>query len=241
MILSFILPKAYRDYRIFKSYGPGGVPYNVFGWLIVRCIFCSFGREVFSTSEYDWRIAAGESQSFLTLTEEQLHARKADGRPVVGPHPVPQRQLTQIPDETVKQKIREEFAAFASRNKHLVQTKLSKLEKHTDALFVADSLPWSRLAKQMNGEIAHIHGQKDHSVHAILPPADCKILIDSGWAQRHPFSGTRARTYLSLGTENDIPSEFILLYAPRNEVEVGIIMQIIAASVRYMTDRVDLL
>ena len=103
IILSFILPKAYRDYRIFKSYGPGGVPYNVFGWLIVRCIFCSFGREVFSTSEYDWRIAAGESQSFLTLTEEQLHARKADGRPVVGPHPVPQRQLTQIPDETVKQ------------------------------------------------------------------------------------------------------------------------------------------
>lgn len=75
----------------------------------------------------------------------------------------------------------------------------------------------------------------------LVDPWPGKILIDSGWAQRHPFSGTRARTYLSLGTENDIPSEFILLYAPRNEVEVGIIMQIIAASVRYMTDRVDLL
>jgi hypothetical protein len=34
------------------------------------------------------------------LSEDQLGRRK-EGRPVVGPHVVPQRQLTQVPDEVV--------------------------------------------------------------------------------------------------------------------------------------------
>jgi hypothetical protein len=102
---TLLLPAAYRDYEIFKSYGPGGVPNNALGWILVRVFFQPFGREMLSTDEYVQRIAAAEGhgkgdEGFLMLSEDQLGRRK-EGRPVVGPHVVPQRQLTQVPDEVV--------------------------------------------------------------------------------------------------------------------------------------------
>lgn len=103
---ALILPAAYRDYKIFKSYGPGGLPNNALGWVIARAVFQPFGREMLSTDEYVQRIAAAEGhgkgdEGFLTLSEEQLGSRRGDGRPVIGPHVAPQRQLTQVPDEAV--------------------------------------------------------------------------------------------------------------------------------------------
>lgn len=101
----FVLPAAYRDYRLFNSYGPGGVPNNALGWILVRTLFQPFGREMFSTDEYVQRVAAAEGHGkgddgFLVLSREQLRCGE---RPVVGPHVVPQRQLTQVPDEDVMQ------------------------------------------------------------------------------------------------------------------------------------------
>jgi len=102
---SLILPTLYRDYRTFRSYGPGGVPSNVFGWLIVRAIFQPFMGEMFETEIYVQRVHALEGHGageagFLTLAPEQM--RSVTDRPVVGPHVVPQRQLTQIPEEEIK-------------------------------------------------------------------------------------------------------------------------------------------
>lgn len=59
-----------------------------------------------STDEYVQRVAAAEGhgkgdEGFLFLSEEQLGSRRGKERPVVGPHVAPQRQLTQVPDETV--------------------------------------------------------------------------------------------------------------------------------------------
>lgn len=103
---SLLLPAAYRDYRTYKSYGPGGLPNNFVGWLTVRMLFQPFKREMFSTEEYVRRVDAAEGhgkgdEGFLTLSETQLGARRGEERPVVGPHVVPQRQLTQIPEEEV--------------------------------------------------------------------------------------------------------------------------------------------
>lgn len=101
-----LLPSVYRDYRIFKNYGNGGVPNNLLGWMTVRALFQPFGREMLSTEVYVQRIDATDGHGkghdgYLTLSEEQLASRKGDGRPEVGPHVVPQRQLTQIPDEDI--------------------------------------------------------------------------------------------------------------------------------------------
>jgi hypothetical protein len=46
-------------------------------------------------------------------------------------------------------------------------------------------------------------------------------------------------SFLSLGTLPDIPSEYILIYAPRTEAEVKTVMDIIAAGVKFMTGRED--
>ena len=61
---------------------------------------------MFSTEEYVKRVEAAEGhgkgdEGFLELSPEQLASRSVTDRPVVGPHVVPQRQLTQIPDEEV--------------------------------------------------------------------------------------------------------------------------------------------
>lgn len=103
---TIVLPAAYRDYKLFTSYGPAGVPTNALGWVLVRVLFQPFGREMFSTEEYVRRIEAAEGHGkgddgFLVLSEEELGSRRGEERPVVGPHVVPQRQLTQVPGEAV--------------------------------------------------------------------------------------------------------------------------------------------
>lgn len=67
----------------------------------------------------------------------------------------------------------QEFTTFATRNTHLVKLLPSRLELHTEAYFLADSVPGTNLASQVNREIAHVHGQGDFSVHVTLAPADC--------------------------------------------------------------------
>ncbi|KAJ5907662.1 hypothetical protein N7495_000344 [Penicillium taxi] len=239
---ALIIPAAYRDYTIFKSYGPGGLPNNIFGWVFVRGLYQHFGREMLSTEEYDRRKDAAEGhgkedEGYLTLTPEQLALRQKDGRPVIGPHVVPQRQLTQVPDEDVMEKLSTTFRSFGLRNHHLVKSQRSNLEAHADALFLADNLPATDLAVQMKGEITHLHQGNDHSAHLILAPTDCKRVIDAGWGQRHAFSGISAMPFLTFGMVNNLPSEYILIYAPRNEEEIEVVMQIIAASVKFMTGR----
>lgn len=103
---ALVLPSIYRDYRTFRDYGPGGLPNNVIGWLTCRALLQPFKREMFSTEEYVKRVEAAEGhgkgdEGFLELSPEQLASRSVTDRPVVGPHVVPQRQLTQIPDEDV--------------------------------------------------------------------------------------------------------------------------------------------
>lgn len=66
-----------------------------------------------------------------------------------------------------------------------------------------------------------------------------KRVIEGGWGQRHAFSGSLAMSILSLGTRPDIPAEYILIYAPRTEAEIATVMQIISASVVFMTGRED--
>lgn len=98
--LSFLIPKAYHDYRTFISYGPGGIPNNGFGWLLVSLILNPFRREMLGTDIYDAKVEAGETTSLLSSSS--IQPRKGE-RPVVGPHAVPQRQLSDFPGSEVKE------------------------------------------------------------------------------------------------------------------------------------------
>lgn len=46
-------------------------------------------------------------------------------------------------------------------------------------------------------------------------------------------------TYLSFGTLPDFPAEYILIYAPRTEAEIEVVMEIVSASVKFMSGRED--
>ncbi|KAJ5819277.1 hypothetical protein N7474_004868 [Penicillium riverlandense] len=235
---AIMLPTAIRDYRIFKSYGEGGPPSNILGWIVVRGLFEPFRREMFSTTEYER--AEQQQEGFLALSADQLSSRSVSNRPVVGPHVAPQRQLTQIPDPAIMEKLREKFFTFAKRNAHVVKLSESLAEGHTEAIFLADHLPASPIFKATRGEIAHVHTGKDHSLHMVLSPVDCKKLIEAGWAQRHSFSGSWAMSILSFGTRSNIPSEYMLVYAPRTEAEVETVMAIVVASVKFATGEQDI-
>ncbi|KAE8377639.1 hypothetical protein BDV26DRAFT_281698 [Aspergillus bertholletiae] len=236
--VAFTLPRVYRDYRTFISYGPGGVPYNIIGWFAASVILPPWGREMLSTGVYEKKIAAGETTSYLD--DEWQHTRRRDQRPQVGPHIVPQRQITEFPSEEVKEKLDRDFYAFANRNQHLVTLAPSKLELHANALFLADGCVATPVAQQMHGEIAHIHRLKDFSLHLTLAPADCKKVIEAGWGQRHRLSGVQVPNALFGGKVISLPSEYLLIYAPRTEQEAAFVVEVIVASVKYMTGSVEI-
>ena len=48
-------------------------------------------------------------------------------------------------------------------------------------------------------------------------------------------------TFLALGTKPDLPSEYLIVYAPRTEAEIETVMHIVTASVKFMTGREDVL
>ncbi|PLB47948.1 hypothetical protein P170DRAFT_476601 [Aspergillus steynii IBT 23096] len=228
---------AYRDYRTYMSYGPGGSPHNVIGWFGVRVAMRPFKREMFSTDIYTQKIKEGESTSYLPIEEELGH--REGGRPTVGPHIVPQRQLDEFGSKEMQKKLVEEFESFATRNPHAVKLAPSVLELHADAIFVADGLASTFPAQKTRREIAHIHRLKDGSVHVTLAPADCKKVFDAGWGQRHSLSGATVPKAIT-GRVLELPSEYVLIYAPRTEVEVAFVMEVVKASVKYMTGSEDL-
>lgn len=143
---------------------------------------------------------------------------------------------------------------FVSKNPHLIKINESQLERHSPAIFLADNVPQSDIARGINSEIAHIHCTGEFSVHVTLSPADCKLsspfpmdmhlrysrrtgkkVIDAGWAQRHPLSGSPLLKPASGSGKPFLSSEYVFIYAPRNDEEVGVVMKIIVASIKYMT------
>ena len=61
-------------------------------------LFNPIGREMLSTDVYDRKINSGETMSLLP----DIQPRKG-GRPIVGPHAVPQRQISCIPEADVRE------------------------------------------------------------------------------------------------------------------------------------------
>ncbi|KAL2007592.1 hypothetical protein VTN00DRAFT_9030 [Thermoascus crustaceus] len=229
-----LIPVAYQDYKMFLSYGPGGVPYNVLGWLGVSLVLAPLGSEMFSVDEYDRN---PDKRSWLPDDEPIPH--REGKRPRVGPHVVPQRQLNQIPGDEMKQKLTTAIRSLYEQNKHLLKVGQSVYEKHTEALFLADSVTGNNpVGEHSVGEISHVHGTSDHSVHVTLAPQDCKKVLLAGWGQRHALDGSRIMKRFG-GPGKYLPREYILIYAPRNDAELQTVLRIVRASVGYMANTRD--
>ncbi len=61
-------------------------------------------------------------------------------------------------------------------------------------------------------EFAHLHPAPDHSLHAMLPIETVTEAVAAGWAEPHPAA-----------LRGVIPATAVMLYAPRDEVELDVI------------------
>jgi hypothetical protein len=71
-------------------------------------------------------------------------------------------------------------------------------------------------------EFAHIHPVPDGSLHAAPPPEVAEEAVEKGWAEQHPVA--------RLGY---IPENVVMIYAPRNEQELEIVLGLVEESRRY--------
>ncbi|KIW42913.1 uncharacterized protein PV06_06415 [Exophiala oligosperma] len=219
---------AWKDYRLFLSYGPGGLPSNVFGWTATN-ILRLMGIDMTDVSKAE---EDADQRSWLGEEWEPTKAQKSrDGsRPSVGPHPIPQRQLDQHGPKEVQQKFLSDFVSLVKQNPDLVQFKLSQYERHTDAMWVADSCPVYALGSGHTREVSHVHTNTDYSAHVVLSPKDAAKVIRAGWGQLHALSG------VSFLGKKVVPANYVLLYSARSDDEVDTLIEIIKAGIGFMTD-----
>jgi len=116
------------------------------------------------------------------------------------------------------------LSALAEQNPETIQLKTSGLEgPFQDALWLADGLAIPKYLKGNKGEFVHPHGEG--SSHVTLSLVDAAKVIELGWAERHKLSGVGGV----------IPWGYVLVYAPRDEEEFGVWMNIVVASMEFVT------
>jgi hypothetical protein len=91
------------------------------------------------------------------------------------------------------------------------------------ALWLSEDVPAGpRDAFMIGREFAHIHPMPDGSLHAALPPEVAGEAVEKGWAEQHPVA--------RLGY---IPENVVMIYAPRDEPELEVVLKLVEESRRY--------
>ena len=70
-------------------------------------------------------------------------------------------------------------------------------------------------AFQRGREFAHLHPAYDGSLHLTLPPAAVQVVLDKGWGESHPISGTP------------------MIYGPRDAQELEVVWHLLLLSYRF--------
>ncbi|KAH3918471.1 hypothetical protein HBH56_037120 [Parastagonospora nodorum] len=206
----------HNDYKAFLSLGPGGTPATPLGYLKIKLLSLVCLRDPLRPMP----IPAHFRPQTGYFTSTALPTRK-------GPRPqvrgiAPQRQKTQESPAAVYTQLVERLSALAADPRNKLVERTSCFEKNSSGLFA--SVPITRTC---GGEICHAH-PSDGSMHLTLHPADAKLVLENGWGERHPLArGGWCRRF--------VPKEFVLVYAPRDAAEVEVVMNIVAASVWWVS------
>ncbi|KAL8932517.1 MAG: hypothetical protein Q9211_006270 [Gyalolechia sp. 1 TL-2023] len=236
LVIFVVLPVCrfvHRDYHAFLALGPGGTPSTFAGYLRI-CYLRLFTLDdplEPPPSTNTERPASG----FLLRLPRRLHPRPSVAG--IAPH----RQTNQKPPAQLYQRLRIALYSLVGENPRLLRTGNSCFEKHSLALFLclcpqcpdaechAELLhagPTHMNATCSNtGEICHLH-PSDSSLHLTLHPLDAAMVISRGWGERHPLAG---RPILGIG-KRVVPEGFVMVYAPQDETQIGVVMDIIRAA-----------
>ncbi|KKP01762.1 hypothetical protein THAR02_06141 [Trichoderma harzianum] len=216
---------AMPSYRGYIDLGPGGLPHNVFGWLLQGAL-----RPLTLKSTVDYSVfkKPGVSDSYephgtTRFLQEPLAQRRGD-RPVIPNYVAPQRQATEKGDKALMDRMNNHLQDLASRRPDTLAVKPSGLEArdHPALWLVGTPLP-KYLTKSTKGEIVHVHPEA--SSHMVLSLTDAEEAMAKGWAELHPLSGVMGR----------LPLPYVMIYAPRDEEEFGIWAKFVDAAVAFTT------
>jgi Family of unknown function (DUF5519) len=131
----------------------------------------------------------------------------------------PHQQLSQNPALEVHELLLSKAFAFPR-----VERRPSAISvPGAQALWLSEEVAGARPEAFLIGrEFAHVHPPYDGSMHMMLPSEAVGQLLEKGWGEPHPM----ARRGL-------IPPTAVMVYAPRDVIEVETILQIIAASYHF--------
>ena len=155
-------------------------------------------------------------------TLARLPAR-AGARPRVAPHPVPHRQLTEHAPAPVLARLVAAFEAAVAGDRARLRWATSHFERHNRAVTLVEGCCSHADALATHGEVAHVH-PSDGSMHMVLSASDAAHVVERGWGERHGLAG------VALG----LPLTYTLIYAPRDDDEVGLAAGMLDAAVTYM-------
>lgn len=141
-----------------------------------------------------------------------LPAREGDGPRTTAPtrdNPLPHQQI----DQRAPEYLQEELFQRASRLRGVVVGRsLVSLPESRAFHLDAGSAGGPPEAFQRGREFAHIHTDNDGSLHLTLPPDLYAEVLDKGWGEPHPVSGT------------------MMLFGPRDPAELEVAWQVLHAS-----------
>lgn len=199
----------YADYSAYVDLGQGGTPQTLAGYLRVKTLSLAAIHDPFDAS-----LLPSTTRGHLTSLPDR------------GPRPnirgiAPHRQITQRASPQLYEKLHEELIKLCSAGGDL-KMDVSWFEKHNPALFTTKP---TRLSP--HGEICHAH-PSDGSMHMTLHPADIQIVLDARWGERHPLArGGRFEMF--------VPEKFVMIYAPRTERDIDLVLQIVRAAACYVS------
>jgi len=217
-----VVPILEQNYRAYINAGRGGLPPNVYGWAKSSLLKIFLSCDKTNTDVY---LIDPNKDAWLDPSEI---TKRSGERPTFNWHPVPSRQITQRADAVMNQKIQNLIPKYARANPDLITIALSPHEKQHDALVIHPDHPAPhRVATVALREILHVHEGTDYSLHCLLSPLDCKLVIDQGRGERHPMSGSL------------LVKEYITIYTPRDDEELRIVEAIARAAIGFMTGSRD--
>ncbi|KAI9820028.1 MAG: hypothetical protein M1827_006599 [Pycnora praestabilis] len=207
----------YKDYTAFVNLGPGGTPCNFLGYLRV-----SFLR-LFALRNPC--VPAPIPEALRPQTGYLLAMPKRGGQRPSVTGIAPHRQTTRKGSKYDFSALSDAIHALADRHPNRLKLGTSCFEKHGTGIFAV-----SPINGTCNGEICHAH-PSDGSLHMTLHLADAKVVLENGWGERHP---------LAKGgwCERFVPTGFVMIYVPRDEFELQVVMEMIHAASWWVSGQV---
>ncbi|TGZ82033.1 hypothetical protein EX30DRAFT_394914 [Ascodesmis nigricans] len=210
LLLPFLAYLAYKDYHVFLSLGPGGTPYNFYGYLkitLLRLIVLRNPHKI---------VIPLEHQNRGYLTPGALPPRRSPRPAVIGI--APHRQIDQRAPKELFTCLSQRIVFLAVEHPQELRMARSTFEKHCPALFSNRQVNVTKA-----GEVCHAHGI-DGSLHLTLHPQDVERVLEAGWGERHPLArGGWCQRF--------VPSGFIMVYAPQTLEDVETVVNIVKAAV----------